>query len=252
MEYSISHLKTQNEFFTQYLNSIDSITNYSASFKNAQIQASDIASPFIKRRNSRPSFELRKTKEDLSENNSKPATTPDNQPIPRNIKPNYAQISAFRFSIEGIFAKINGLRLGKTKLIPVPTREIQNALYFLCRYLIYQMKLAQVDSSNIQVTYQIIFTSNSSTKILNFPEKPRDINSFNSALNDMMDSFNKLFNSSFFSAMRPSILIDPNKHTIDGRSYYYSESDPGEFARAMRKLILSLKTIQSFQTVLSP
>ena len=200
-------------------------------------------------------FQTKKRERSNSNNNS--ASNPSAQAeqevpkVERNITSRFAQLSAFRLTIDGYFAKINGFRLGRIKAIHVSSAEIQNALLLLNQFLKYQMYILGIDSSNISATHMIMYTTPDGSLELKFPQKSKEINPFNAALTEMMRNFNKIFNSDALSRMRPSILIDVDKKQIEKESYLYSESDPTKFTRAMRKLIVDLKTIQAYQTILA-
>lgn len=262
LEQAIIHTKTLNDLLDNFNKNIPNIEKYSAVFNPKDLQSHQVISPFIipKKDTSLPLDSKSQTPKELAstEKNQQEAkkikqsnSSTDQRPVQRKITPRFAQFAAFRLTIDGMFAKINGLRLGKLKTVFVPTSEVQNALYFLCQFLLYQMKIFHIDSSNVKVSSNIIFTTSSGDHELKFPEKKAEIKSFNSALDNMMTSFDKIFNSDELAKMRPSNLIDSSKHLIAGKSYHYSESDPSQFTRAMRKLIVNLKTIQSFQTVYS-
>lgn len=259
LDQAILHTKTLNDLLDNFNKNVPNIEKYSAIFSPKDLQSHQIISPFTvpKKDNlikvDSEQQETPSTKDDTKETKNEKTTKPTNEqkPIQRKITSRFAQFSAFRLTIDGMFAKINGLRLGKLKTVTVPTSEIQNALYFLCQFLVYQMKIFNIDHSNVKVSSNIIFSIQNHEYELKFPDKRAEVKQFNIALDNMMINFDKIFNSDELAKMRPSNLIDSGKHLIAGKSYHYSESDPSQFTRAMRKLIVNLKTIQSFQTVYS-
>lgn len=257
LELAISHTKILNDLLDNFNKNVGNIEKYSSIFNPKDLSSQQVISPFNVPKKESSAAELKP--QILNDSNQPvnqkieklPNSKIEQNPIQRNITPRFAQFSAFRLTIDGMFAKINGLRIGKLKTVVVPTSEVQNALYFLCQFLLYQMRIFKIDSSNIKVSSNIIFSAPNGDHELKFPEKRAEVKGFNIALDRMMISFDKIFNSDELAKMRPSNLIDSEKHSISGKSYHYSESDPSLFTRAMRKLIVNLKTIQSFQTVYS-
>jgi hypothetical protein len=174
---------------------------------------------------------------------------PEVAPVRRSLNSRYAQLAAFRLSMMGPFAMINGLRLGRLPALSVPQHEVQNGLLLLCRLLVYQMRIVGMDSSEIRIGATIQFVAPKTLYELRFPTRSKDDEKFNQALCQMMSQFNTLFVSDQMKKTRPSNLIDPQKKTIAGESFLYSKPEPGSFTRAMRKLIVNLKTIQAYQTI---
>ncbi|OHT11790.1 hypothetical protein TRFO_18688 [Tritrichomonas foetus] len=264
-EISCEHTNRLNEMMAQFFDNADAIERYGQEFSQRILNNVQVLSPFAITQNKK---DLSTESENVSNENpnsnpnpkppsGQPSTKANNSafddqtPIQRRITSRFAQLSAFKLTIDGMFAKINGLRLGKLKSIPVTQNEVQNALLFLCQFLKYQMRIVDVDSSNVNVSHIITFTTSKGSQEMKFPERSREVSPFNAALDEMMQSFDRVFNSKALNLMRPSNLIDTKKHVIASETYYYSESDPSKFTRAMRKLIVNLKTIQSFQTLFS-
>jgi hypothetical protein len=173
----------------------------------------------------------------------------DRPPIQPVFTPQFAQLAAFRLTIIGPFAAINTLRLGTLPCMPVPTQEIQNGLWMLCRLLMSEMKTVGLECLNIHFGAVVSFSTPGAIYELRIPKKSKDCEKFNLALNQMMASFNLVFNSDYMKRMRPSNLIDTAKQTIAGESYAYSIKEPANFTRGMRKLAVNLKTIQAYQTI---
>jgi hypothetical protein len=138
----------------------------------------------------------------------------------------------------GPFATINGLRLGRLPALSVPQHEVQNGLLLLCRLLVYQMRIVGMDSSEIRIGATIQFSAGKNIYELRFPTRSKDDDKFNQALCHMMRQFNAVFISDQMRKTRPSNLIDLQKKTITGESFLYSKPEPGNFNRAMRKLIV--------------
>jgi hypothetical protein len=185
-----------------------------------------------------------------------PASAPPEAPTPTEVPPvqrslnsRYAQLAAFRLSMTGPFATINGLRLGRLRDLNVPQYEVQNGLLLLCRLLVYQMRIIGMDSPDIRIGAAIHFAAGKNFYELRFPTRSKDDDKFNQALCQMMGQFDAVFVSDQMKKTRPSNLIDLPKKTIAGESFLYSKPEPGNFTRAMRKLIVNLKTIQAYQTI---
>lgn len=157
------------------------------------------------------------------------------------------QLQAFHFDIVGLFATVNGLKLGRLRENRVPASEVNSALYLLCQFLSYQLKGAGVDETGMKLGAKIEFLTSSGVKEMRIPERSKEVDTFNLCVIQMMSMFNGLFISQTIQRMRPSNLIDVNKKTINSKSFLYSKKEPENFAKAMRKLVTNLKMIQAFQ-----
>jgi hypothetical protein len=247
-EIATEHANRLNDMMKHFVENIASIARYGDEFNSQALQDPEPLSPFQIRplRSSapiapsdppaqKPVFE------------AEPITEPE--PIIRRVNSKFAQLAAFRLAIIGPFATINSLRLGRLNSVNVPLHEIQNGLMLLCRFLIYQMKTVGLDLRNVRISSTIQFMNADGIFELRIPKHSKECDRFNSALTYMMGHFNAVFSSEYMRSMRPANLIDIGKKTISGESFLYTKAEPVHFTRAMRKLIVNLKTVQAYQTI---
>jgi hypothetical protein len=149
--------------------------------------------------------------------------------------------------MSGPFATINGLRLGRLVSVDVPAHEVQNALLVLCRFLVYQMRVCGLDPVNIRLGAGANFVTHAGAFELRFPRRSRDNDSFNAALAEMMGCFHAVFMSPPMRTTTPANLIDVARRKINAESFLYAKAEPANFTRAMRKLVVNLKTVQAYQ-----
>jgi hypothetical protein len=159
------------------------------------------------------------------------------------------QLAAFRFRIEGPFASVNSLRIGRWNSVDVPPHEIQNGLLLLCRFLVYQMRSLGIGSEFVRIGAKIHFAAEDGLHELRFPKNSKKYAEFNHALKQMMRHFKSVFDSCEKDNVPLENALDLHKSTIAGESFLYSQKDPGNFTRAMRKLVVNLKAIQAYETI---
>ena len=248
-EIAAEHTLKMNELVRQFVDDVGEISRYGDDFTSKILTQGEFLSPF--------SIQTPKQKEESDSDKHSPRYVLDGddfmgiEPARREITPRFAQLAAFKFSIDGQFGTINGQRLGTLKCCPVSVQELQTALHVLCRFLVYQMRVVGLDPMNIKIGAKIQFLTKDGVRILKVPEKTKEIGPFNEALTLMMGAFNSVFNSKFMEKMRPANLIDTEKCTISGDTYLWSKSNPEHFTSAMRKLVVNLKTIQAYETIFS-
>lgn len=242
-EIATSHAQRVSDLINKYLENVNTLAKNGEAFNLQVLSHPTIYTPFT-------IAEKKKVESYESVQMPDIPVPKEEAPMPtRKITGRFAQLSAFRFSIRGPFASINGLRLGSYRAFPVTPQEVHMALYTLCRFLQYQMKITGMDSNCIKLGAGIQFVDGRGNLVdMKFPEHTKEVDKFNLGLIQMMTCFDNLFKSKAMANTRPSNLIDLKKKEITNESFIYNKQAPEPFTRAMRKLVVNLKTIQSYQT----
>jgi hypothetical protein len=247
-EIGTEHAIRLSDLMKQFVANVASISKYGDDFNRRVLPDPEPLSPFHMRVFTKPP-ETADAEQTPPLNPVAADREPDPAPLQRQVSPKFAQLAAFRLAIIGPFAAINSLRIGRLNSVNVPLPEIQNGLFLLCRFLAYQMRTVGLDPGNVRIGATIQFVTADGIFELKIPKHSKECDRFNLALVHMMALFDAVFSSAYMRRMRPANLIDIGKRTISGESFLYSKSEPALFTRAMRKLVVNMKTIQAYQTI---
>ena len=160
-------------------------------------------------------------------------------------------VQMFNILSKGHYATINGQRVGYMTPDAVPFEEIDNGLFFICQLLVILGKQTRANVKAIILDSQIhVILPGSKEKILTSTllKNRKGIEQFNSIIEYLFELFKQLF--SFIKGDPPiPYIINTDNKTIAQTPYDYSSKNPESWTRAMKYLLMDLKTAQ-FQAIL--